>query len=505
MKNDTEVYEYNPNHYCAIYGRRSTKNNKDNIQNQLQTCRDKASELNLLISQEYLDYESATKYEPFHRPGFKKLIYDLKHNKFKSIIVFKRDRLARKTVHFKEIKYLCKQNNVNIIYAANDEFALDDNSEISSLIENILVSFAELEPANIALRTKDGLDRKRASHNYSISAKVPKGYIKLGKSKNAELIHDPKLAPIITYLFKRFSDSPLTRNSLKEIVNDVNSKYKLKFTISILERIIKSPIYTGWYTKTPKTPIEKLLIANKDNSFSIDKSQLIPANNITPIIKDFDVWEKIVTKYFHVNGFSNINSMDSSKCMFSSLIYCKRCNSKVYLIDNYFECVNHCFRTKKETLLNKLLSDVIDDLFTNKKIINYYNYKMEEIQSQTSTIEKQLKSLNTQQDKLMLKMIKYKTITNTTFDDLSIEEKTLKDKYDKLKGKISEYIYYKENLHEKIVFQQKNLLIQHFILNENIANDFLKNIIKRVKVYVSYPKYSSQIQYKSSSIPPSIR
>lgn len=501
MKKDAEIYEYNPNHYCAIYARRSIKNNKDNIENQLQTCRDKATDLNLLISQEYFDFESATRYEPLHRPGFKKLVYDLKNNRFKSLIVFKRDRLARKTVHFKEIKYLCKQNNVKLIYAASDEGYLDDDSEISSLIENILVSFSELEPENIKLRTKDGIDRKRESGNYSISTKYPKGYEKIGKGKQAKLIHSPELRPVIIYLFKRFSESSLTQSSLKDILKDVNTKFNLDFKINILKQIIKTPLYTGYYTRTAKTPIENLIIVNKQNNLSLDRNQLIKATNITPIIEDFNLWENIVTKYFHVNGFSNVNSVSSSPSMFSNLIYCKKCNSRVYLIDNYFECVNHCFKKKKEILLNTLLSEIINDLLTYEGILKYYNNKMQIVHSQIISIEKQLKSLNATQDKLMLEMIKSKTISNPTFDTLAKEENVLKEEYDTLKETMSEYIYYKENLHKKITLKEKNLLIQHFILNENISNDLLKNLIKKVKIYVSNGKCSSKIYYRGSSIP----
>ena len=225
-----KLYKYNPNHYCAIYARRSTSNDKDNIENQLQTCRDKAHELNLIISEEYFDYESATKFEPLHRPGFKKLIYDLKNNKFKTLVVYKRDRLARKVLHFKEIKYLCKQNNVKIIYSSADEaFLSEENTDknIFPLIENILISFAELEPENIARRTKDGRDRKRASGNYSISARCPKGYIKEGKGKNAKLVPDAELSPIIREVFEKLSNISLTKKSIKSILNEINNKYNI--------------------------------------------------------------------------------------------------------------------------------------------------------------------------------------------------------------------------------------------------------------------------------------
>lgn len=503
MEKNSELYKYNPTHYCAIYARRSILNNKDNIENQLQSCRNKAKELNLIISGEYFDHESATRFEPLHRPGFKKLVYDLKNNKFKHLIVFKRDRLARKTIHFKEIKYLCKQNNVKLIYAASNETFLDDGSDLASLMENILVSFSELEPENIKLRTKDGIDRKRASGTYSMSAKYPKGYLKLGKGKHAKLIPKDESAPIILYIFESLSKSNLTKADFKNITKNINTKYNLKFTPSTLKYILKTPIYTGYYTKIAKTPIENLLIYDNENNLRIDKSKLLKANNVTPIIKDFKYWENIVTKYFYVNGFSNINPLNSSSCLFSNLLYCKKCSCKVYLINNNFQCVNHCFSIKKETVLNILLSSVISDLLSHKEILKYYNNKMAVTNAQITSIEKQLSIIESKKDKLLLKMIQSKNVNNPYFDNLDKQEKELQTKYNKLKEKTIEYMYYKENFEEKITPHNRNLLVENFILNENMSNDFFKNIIKKVQIDVSKSKFSSDIQYRkhSSSIP----
>lgn len=516
MEEMNNLYEYNPNHYCAIYARRSSQNDKDNIENQLQTCRDKADELNLIISEEYFDYESATKYEPFHRPGFKKLIYDLKNNKFKSIIVYKRDRLARKVIHFKEIKYLCEQNNVKIIYASADEAFLSEentNKSLFPLIENILVSFAELEPENIKLRTKDGRDRKRASGNYPISSRYPKGYTKDGKSKNAKLIHDTKLAPIIIEIFKKLSKASLTKASIKSILNETNNKYNLQLKETDILKIIQTPIYAGRYTKAPNTPITKLLFYDEKGNLSLDESNnnLIGATNVTPLIKNFNSWKKVMLKYFDVNGFSDINSLDSSLSILSNLTYCGHCGSRVHLIGEYFECVDHCIKVKKEILLDKILSVVINDLFTEESLLIYYNNKMKKVQLEIEKIDEDLKTIYQKEDKLLLEMIRLKDTNDFTFNDLALKEKNLKDNYDKLKETMSEYIYYKENLYPKISLKEKNLLVQHFVLNENVANDFLKNIIKKVGISVSVSesdrrKFKLDFHYKcGGSLSKSIR
>ncbi|KEH87951.1 hypothetical protein Z965_05140 [Clostridium novyi A str. BKT29909] len=111
--------------------------------------------------------------------------------------------------------------------------------------------------------------------------------------------------------------------------------------------------------------------------------------------------------------------------------------------------------------------------------------------------------MNLKKTKILLKMIQSKNINNPYFDNLDKQEKELETKYNKLKEKIIEYMYYKENFEEKITPHNRNLLIENFILNENMSNDFFKNIIKKVQIDVSKSKFSSDIQYRkhSSSIP----
>jgi site-specific DNA recombinase len=497
---DFELYQYTPEHYCAIYARRSSQKDKVNIDNQLQTCRNKAKALGLIISREYSDIESATKFEPLHREGFKQLVYDLKNNKFKTLIVFKGDRLARNIIHFKEIKFLCKQNNVRIVYAASDEENSDNDDELFSLMENIKISFSEIEAETIATRTKDGIDQKRASGKYPISGSGPMGYIKIGDGENAELKSDPKLSPAINCLFEHFSKGTLTRSSLKEIAEIVNVKFSLNLTTSDLINIIKKPIYAGWFTLKPNTPIDNLVIIDEENNLLIDTSQLIRATNVTPIIMEFSTWESTVTRYLYINSYSATNRESSTPSMFSGLLQCKKCHSAVYLIDNYFQCVNNCFKIKKEILLEKLLSDVIDDLLTQNEILAYYTIEMDKISSQVLIMEEKLKINNGKLDKLLLKMIKDKNINNPVFDDLVKEEEEFNTNYSMLKVKMSEYIYYKENLYQKLNKRCKIDLIQHLAQNENISSDFLKTIIKKVVIDVSKHKYCSEIQYHNGGI-----
>ena len=89
---------------AAIYARISGKGNSNSIATQIELAKDLLFEKKLVLYEVYTDEESATKL-PFHeRPGFKKLLADARLGNFKTVIAFRRDRLARNFEDFKEIK-----------------------------------------------------------------------------------------------------------------------------------------------------------------------------------------------------------------------------------------------------------------------------------------------------------------------------------------------------------------------------------------------------------------
>lgn len=498
-ENNSYIYKYNSSHYCAIYARRSIKIDKQNIETQLSTCRDKANELNLLIFNEYTDFESATKYEPLCRSGFKELVYDMKNNKFKTLIVYKRDRLARKLIHFKEIKALCQKYNVKIIYAANDEIYIDENSPMSSFIENILLAFAEIEPQNIKLRTKDGINKNRSSGIYSSTRAVPKGYIKEGKAKTAKFFPDNDISNNIFDLFTTVSTYAFNKNILKDYTNKINDDHSLSLNNNDIANILINPIYAGYFILDTKYNIESL-IKSTDGSLYIDTNRLTQAKNVVPIIKDFTLWEKAVLNYFIFKGFSDVNSHVATSSLFESLLFCKKCNSKVYLVDNTFKCSNHCFSIQKELLFELVLNRIIDDLFTKSSITSHYNKLVDNATQEINSIEAKLQYIERKKDLLLLDMIKSKSTNNHELTLLIEDEKNITDNYNFLKQKMSSYNYYTDNIQAKITSKKKFELVEHFISNPNIGNDFFSSILKKVSVYVYDVKFDSEFEYNISGV-----
>ncbi|WP_066617827.1 recombinase family protein [Clostridium magnum] len=65
-----------PEEYAAIYARKSTKLENNSLISQASLAREEIKKRNLFVYDVYEDEESATKFHPMHRPGFKKLLYD---------------------------------------------------------------------------------------------------------------------------------------------------------------------------------------------------------------------------------------------------------------------------------------------------------------------------------------------------------------------------------------------------------------------------------------------
>lgn len=488
-KDDDKLYQYNPNHYCVIYARRSTPNDKDNIINQLNICRNKAKELNLIISNEYSDIESATKYEPMHRPGFKQLMYDIEHNKFKTLIVYKRDRLARKIIHFKEIKSICQSHGIKIVYAANDEIAFDENSITGSLIENILISFSELEPVNINARTSLGLEIKRESGILNIT-KHPWCYKKVDSNGTAKLVINTDTLPLFTAMFNALSLTDVTKKDIKTICEKLNEDYKdilksedINLNPTNVYNLIKNPRIAGYFIKESKTAIEELLVSNEYGKLSIDTSRLIRARNVDKSLLSLEEWLNIVNKFFNNNDI-NIVAPGAEKSIFTPFLYCQKCKTRVYLVDKQFQCQKKCISLDKQILLEQLTLQIINAIFTEKEILRYYDKNMTDLQDVMDDLEENIQSLTYDQDKILLKMIKNKSVSSSDFNNLSNKKEAIIEKYNTAKASMSQYNYYKNTIIPLVNDKNKFLLLQHFILNENLANDFFKEILDKVTLEV---------------------
>lgn len=135
----------------AIYCRVSTE--EQDADKQEHICREYCSRMNYAIYEVYKDVISGS---TSSRPGFNKLLDDMRHFKFDAIIVTKLDRLGRSLQHLLSLIDEFNKKGIHFIAVTQN---IDTNSPAGRLQMQIMGAFAEFERNIISERTKEGLRR----------------------------------------------------------------------------------------------------------------------------------------------------------------------------------------------------------------------------------------------------------------------------------------------------------------------------------------------------------
>ena len=139
---------------CAIYCRVSTIEQNPMIQeNELRYY---ATFKGFSIFRVYTDVVSGSKDS---RPELNKMLQDMRKNQFKSIIIYKLDRLGRSLRHLLTICEELHKKDINLIVTSQN---IDTKTASGKLLFNILGSIAEFERELISERTK--LGQKKAKN-----------------------------------------------------------------------------------------------------------------------------------------------------------------------------------------------------------------------------------------------------------------------------------------------------------------------------------------------------
>ena len=147
--------------HVAIYARVSTKDNEQDVENQLAQLREFCDRQGYEIYNEYIDHESGTKGKR-ERSAFARLFEDASRREFDLVLFWSLDRFSREGIR-KTILYLQQLDGFGVRFKSYTEPCLDtDNELVSHILLGVLSHLAELEARKISERTKAGLRRARA-------------------------------------------------------------------------------------------------------------------------------------------------------------------------------------------------------------------------------------------------------------------------------------------------------------------------------------------------------
>jgi len=142
---------------CAIYARVSTKDGRQDVENQLAQLRAFAVTQSWEVVREYVDHESGS---TDARPQFKSVFNDASQRRFDVLLFWSLDRLSREGV-LATLQHLNRLTSYGVGYRSFTEQYFDSCGIFSDAVIAIIATVAKQERIRISERTKAGLERAR--------------------------------------------------------------------------------------------------------------------------------------------------------------------------------------------------------------------------------------------------------------------------------------------------------------------------------------------------------
>lgn len=490
--------------YAAVYARKSTLQESFSLRTQAELAKEKIRENDLVLYDIYEDEESATRFSPFHREGFKRLLCDAKNGHFKTIVVFRRDRLARKVEDLLEIRKIFRKLGIRVIYSSNGEFQPEQDNYISNFIESIIISVAELEPSVLAQRVKAGKEKKREGNLYD-AAIPPFGLKKVSTDKKSMYIKDidenDDNAKIISEIYNMFlypqeyeelnqiPDRPKYKNQLLSkialyISNKYSSQFKKKKTSTDITKYILNPVYAGLMTKDANVSTLKLLY---QNNLEINKEEFIVAKNVEPIIEPQE-WFKSLVKFIREYEHNEPMKSDTVIYFFKNMLFCKVCKCKVILLEETYQCKNKCTFLQKDKLELSLLRKVVIGLLNHNYLMDYYKDITDETKKNLEEIEEIIGGIQGDQQKEINDILnKYEIDVKPDFEMLAkLIEDEKKQKQDEnlnlMKEDLIQKMLTKDMLENMVNSETISSAVLHLKKNVEYTHDLIKDVIHRIYI-----------------------
>jgi len=445
--------------------------------------------------------------EDKERPGLAQLMRDIEKWKIKKVVIWRLDRLARKTKFMLEMVEFFDRYNIDFI--STDE-NIDTKTPTWKFFLTILWAIWEMERSLIAEKTFLWKIEQAKKWQYPFG-KTKFWYKKDAKTKKLVVVKEE--AKIIKKIFDLYVNESKSLNQISQIMTD--SKMMNKCDWRRIWKIIWEEVYTwNLWINTHKNEVDKhwkkVRIEKPKEEHILIKVEPIIAENI------FKKAQKKLTENKFI--FNNKNKAIENH-LFAWLVQCKECwsNYKAYVHTKngnrniYYRCSkttwarwgkvtkDYCKNSQlsESILLKKVLAD-INEIIKNPKNIekqylkqsnatkNIEKYKQEieilkeKIDSQYETIDKLYDRFDVENDKKITEIIEKKIAwAKNTIKNLQNRIEELEDyiKAEKKNNENKEILYnFAKNL--------KDLKLKE--LERDELKDYLRKLIN--KIYVSKDK-----------------
>ena len=483
---------------------KSYESESESITNQRNLLMNFVKEKGFIFVGEYVDdgYSGTN----FERPGFTKMIEDIKNKMANLVIVKDLSRLGRDHVMTGYyIENFFPENNIRFIsLQENYDSAINQASNDSS---TFIIACNDYYSRQNSIKIRSVLNDKRKKGKF-IGSNPSYGYMK-DPNEKGHLIPDPEYALVVKKIFEMaangvglsgiasyLNDNKIkTPSSLKRKNPNSKMRYNQQWTTSSVKKILKNRMYTGDMVQSTQTKV----------NYKSKKKKTLPKSNwdIVP-----GTHEPLVDKltFERIQGNvkrTNVSVSNREKRLFENLLFCKECGNTLTITyrknHNYWTincnkyardprrrlCEPHFMPYDKleEALLEVVRTTCknyikqIDSKSLSKEIANKNN-RIEDNKEKTKYLENKIKEYISKID--MLYEDKFRgNISDVTYKRLSQETESLLNKaqldLEKYKGTKKESIKTKE-------LEEYEERIRELVDIEKPTRELLQTLIDKIEI-----------------------
>lgn len=446
----------------------------ESVINQRNILKTFISNNNYILEEEYIDdgYSGID----FDRPGFKRMIQDIRNKRINMVIVKDLSRLGRDhviTSYF--IETFFPENRIRFISVMEnyDSFKIQPSNDSSTFI----VACNDYYSKQNSYKVRDVLRSKKMTGNF-IGSRPSYGYMRDPESKG-HLIPDPETSNNVKNIFKWFSSGM----SMSDIANKLNdsgiltpSAYKNlpsklnKWNVKSVKNILINRIYTGDMVQNKET---KISYKSKKKVHIPEVNWIIVENTHEPLV------DKVTFNDINNKGKYTIPKIRTNreKRLLENLFICKECGNGLTInyrkkLDywtincnkftrntKYKQCVSHFmpYDPFEETILKRIkhtLKKFIDNLDIdylaneiNKRINEYKDKDVENLENLKKSLEEKqqlLANLFNDRNRKLLTDTVFEIIQNRYENNI----KELQEKIKKQEKKVRSIVSHEEKIPE---------------------------------------------------------
>lgn len=296
---------------AVLYARVSSQMQSDagTISSQIDYAQQYCRLQKIAILATYLDEGISGTVRVCERPGGARLLADAKAGKFDTVLVFRIDRLARRTSDLLNTTETLEEAGVSI-RSLTEPF--DTSTAAGKFMVSTLGGIAELERAGIVERSRSGMERLAREGRW-LGGRPPFGY----EVVDGKLAIHPVRAQIVKDIFKWYLCGQRVRG-IAQRLNALASQQPEKWSRpesrrawyeSTVSKLLNNRVYIGEFTWRKRTDRKKVSgrwtykKTKADQQIQVEIPALISRddfNRVQQILKENFVFSKRNTKHFYL-------------------------------------------------------------------------------------------------------------------------------------------------------------------------------------------------------------